>query len=141
MLLHFDLCVFFSLVVRSDDEVEAERLEQRLNDSVQEKVRERERQGELRSDYLGQLIKISHESDVKKRITTQQLIEEVKAIYAAGTHTITSLLGWAVVLLATHTEWQERAREEVKETFGGNTPDSDGIPRLKIVTFLHFILC
>nr|AJD25259.1 cytochrome P450 CYP749A37 [Salvia miltiorrhiza] len=125
-----------SLVVRSDDEVEAERLEQRINGSIMEKVREREREGELGSDYLGQLIRISHESDVKKRITRHQLIDEVKAIYGAGNYTTTSLLGWCVVLLATHTEWQDRAREEVKETFGGNIPDFEGIARLKIMNMI-----
>lgn len=125
------------MLVRSDDEVEAGRLEARISDLIMEKVRERERDGELGCDYLGQLIRISHESDVEKRITTQQLVDEVEAIYGAGNRTTTSLLGWCVVLLATHPEWQDRAREEVKETFGGNTPDSGGIARLKIVLISH----
>ncbi|KAL1556598.1 cytochrome P450 CYP749A22-like protein [Salvia divinorum] len=125
-----------SLLVRSDDEVEAGRLELRINDLIMEKVRERERGGELGCDYLGQLIRFSHESDVEKRISTQQLIDEVKAIYGAGNRMTMSLLGWCVVLLATHTEWQDRAREEVKETFGGNTPDADGISRLKIMNMI-----
>lgn len=137
------ICVLFSFLVRSGDEVEAKKLEQRIRSSILEKVRKREidakKHGNLEDfgcDYLGQLVRSSHESDVKKRITTAQMIDEIKAIYGAGHLTTTSLLGWCVVLLATHTEWQDRAREEVKETFGGNTPDSDGIARLKIVTFL-----
>ncbi|XP_047978054.1 cytochrome P450 CYP749A22-like [Salvia hispanica] len=125
-----------SLLVRSDDEVEAGRIDLRLNDLIMEKVRERERDGELGCDYLGQLIRISHESDVEKMITMQQLVDEVKAIYGAGNRTTTSLLGWCVLLLATHTQWQDKAREEVKETFGGNTPDAGGISRLKIMNMI-----
>ncbi|KAH6802161.1 hypothetical protein C2S51_033607 [Perilla frutescens var. frutescens] len=125
-----------SFLVRSDDEIEAEKIEQRIKCAIMEKVRERERDGEFGSDYLGQLIKMRHESDVKKRITTEQLVDEIMAIYGAANHTTASLLGWCFLLLATHTEWQEKAREEVKDTFGGNTPDSDGIARLKIMNMI-----
>lgn len=137
---NFTCCCYFSFLVRSGDEAEAKKLEERIKNSIMEKVRKREidanKRGKLEDfghDYLGQLVRISHESDVEKRITTEQMIDEIKAIYGAGHLTTTSLLAWCVVLLGTNTEWQERAREEVKEIFGGRSPDSDGIARLKIV--------
>lgn len=139
-------CCHFSFLVRNEDEAEAKKLEERIKSSIMEKVRKREvdakKAGNLEDfghDYLGQLVKISHESDEKKRITTEQMIDEIKAIYGAGHLTTTSLLAWCVVLLGTNTEWQEKAREEVEEVFGGKSPDSDGIARLKIVKILpHF---
>ncbi|KAL2471858.1 Cytochrome [Abeliophyllum distichum] len=56
------------------------------------------------SDYLGQLVKISHETDTKKRITIEQMIDEIKTVYGAGHLTTTSLLSWCILLLAIHTD-------------------------------------
>ncbi|EYU22576.1 hypothetical protein ABFS82_05G024500 [Erythranthe guttata] len=126
-----------SMILKSDDEIEADRLEKKIKSSILEIARKR---GELveniGSDYLGQLVKISNESDLKKRITVEQMIDEIKAVYGAGHLTTTSLLGWCVFLLALNTEWQEKARDEVKRTFGDNKPDSDGIARLKIMNMI-----
>ncbi|XP_011070908.1 cytochrome P450 CYP749A22 [Sesamum indicum] len=131
-----------SMVLKSDDEVEAKKLQQRIKSSILEIVKKREinvKDGEFQSfgsDYLGQLVEMTHESDVKKRITTDQMIDEIKAMYGAGHLTTTNLLGWCVLLLATNTEWQDRAREEVNRTFGRKSPDSDGIARLKIINMV-----
>ncbi|KAK4423664.1 cytochrome [Sesamum alatum] len=131
-----------SMLLKSDDEVEAKKLARRIKSSILEIVRKREinvKDGEFQSfgsDYLGQLVKLTHESDVKKRITIDQMIDEIKAMYGAGHLTTTNLLGWCVILLAINTEWQDRAREEVNRTFGRNSPDSDGIARLKIINMI-----
>ncbi|KAH6837683.1 hypothetical protein C2S53_018946 [Perilla frutescens var. hirtella] len=128
-----------SFLLRNDDEVEAEKIQERIKSSIRENVRFRERDavdGEFGCDYLGQLVKISHEPDVRKRISTEQMIDEIRTIYGAGHLTTTSLLSWCVLLLAIHTKWQDKAREEVKQTFQGNNPDSDGIARLKIMNMI-----
>ncbi|MFS7959823.1 putative 11-oxo-beta-amyrin 30-oxidase [Helianthus anomalus] len=44
---------------------------------------------------------------------------------------ISILLSWATFLLGIHTEWQEKAREEVQEVFGNQNPSLEGITRLK----------
>lgn len=130
-----------SMLLKSADEVEAEKVTQRIKSSILEiaKKRETARDGGLEhygSDYLGQLVKISQESDEKKRITTEQMIDELKAVYGAGHLTTTALLGWCVLLLAINTEWQDKAREEVRKTFGKNRPQSDGIARLRIMNMI-----
>ncbi|KAK6116408.1 hypothetical protein DH2020_049870 [Rehmannia glutinosa] len=127
------------LLKKSDDEVEAERLEKSIKSSILEIAKQRKNMKEgdnFGSDYLGQLVKISHESDVKKRITIDQMIDEIRTIYGAGHLTTTSLLGWCIFLLAINTEWQDKSREEVNRTFGKNSPDSDGIARLKIMNMI-----
>ncbi|KZV48061.1 hypothetical protein F511_31036 [Dorcoceras hygrometricum] len=130
-----------SIIFKSDDEVEGEKLEKGIKGSIMELVKKRESSpnaasGDFGSDYLGQLVKIRHDSDVNKRITAEHMIDEIKVIYGAGHLTTTSLLSWCILLLATHDDWQEKAREEVKETFGFHTPDSDGIARLRTMNLI-----
>lgn len=130
-----------SMVFKSDDEVEAEKLEKRIKGSIMNFVKKRESLpnaalGDFGSDYLGQLVKIRHESDVNRRITAEHMIDEIKVIYGAGHLTTTILLSWCVLLLAIHEDWQEKAREEVKETFGFHTPNSDGIARLRAMNLI-----
>lgn len=126
------------MLLKSRDDTEAEKLEKGIKSSILELVRRREgaNNGEYEHfgrDYLGQLMKITLEPDMNKRITLEQMIDEIKAVYGAGHLTTTSLLSWCVFLLAIHTDWQERARFEVFEIFGKKNPTSDGLARLKTV--------
>ncbi|XP_057481479.1 cytochrome P450 CYP749A22-like [Actinidia eriantha] len=130
-----------SWLLKTSDEIEAENLERGIKSSILELVNEREipkngEVGNFGSDYLGQLVKIFHEPDKNKRISLEQMIDEIKALYGAGHLTTTNLLAWTVFLLAIHTEWQEKAREEVLELFGRKTPTSDGIARLKTMNMI-----
>lgn len=127
------------MILKSSDETEAVKLEQGIKSSILQLVmkREKERKGETEpfgNDYLGQLMKITHDSNVNKRITMEQMIDEIKALFGAGHLTTTNLLAWCVFLLAIHSDWQEKARIEVFEIFGHKNPSSDGIARLKTVS-------
>ena len=130
--------------MKTNDEIEAEKLEKAIKRSILDIVEKRkadadEDAGNFGSDYLGQLVKIANDFNEKKKITIEQMIDEIKAIYGAGHLTTTNLLSWTVFLLATNQEWQEKVREEVLELFGRETPTSDGIARLKTVRKLfHF---
>ena len=129
---------FFSLILKTTDEIEAEKLEKAIKISIldiveKRKVNKSEGVDEFGSDYLGQLVKIANDPNGIKRITIDQMIDELKAIYGAGHLTTTSLLSWTVFLLAINQDWQDKVREEVYEFFGQNSPTSDGIARLKNV--------
>ncbi|PHT26424.1 hypothetical protein CQW23_33970 [Capsicum baccatum] len=54
-----------SMLIRTDDEIEAEKLERGITSSILELVRKREKvkDGMFGADYLGQLMKLLHESD------------------------------------------------------------------------------
>ncbi|CAI9096418.1 OLC1v1032565C1 [Oldenlandia corymbosa var. corymbosa] len=88
-----------STLMKSSDEIEAEKLVQRIKSSIMELVRkrEKEKQGETEnfgSDYLGQLMNITRGSDVNKTITMDQMIDEIKALYGAGHLTTKNMLAW-----------------------------------------------
>ncbi|CAN1794920.1 Cytochrome P450 CYP749A22 [Linum perenne] len=129
-----------SKMFKSKDEIEAERLDRGLRDSIMKIVKKREdkvNRGEMEgygNDYLGMLIRAYNDKDESKRISVNQLIDECKTLYIAGQETNNTLLSWIVLLLAIHQDWQEQARKEVFDLFGRDrNPDSDGIAKLKVM--------
>ncbi|GMP94202.1 hypothetical protein CsSME_00043742 [Camellia sinensis var. sinensis] len=125
---------------KSIDDIESEKLEEGIRDSILEIIKKRENAmaevGNYGTDLLGLLVKASHDEDENKRITVETVIDECKAIYIAGHETTTTLLSWSVLLLAIHTDWQEEARKEVLELFGQQHPNAEGIPRMKKMSMI-----
>ncbi|KAK1273202.1 Cytochrome P450 [Acorus gramineus] len=66
-------------------------------------------------------------------ISKRDIVDDFKTMFMAGTET-TLLLTWACLLLGYHTEWQEKAREEVREVLQGRPPTNEILSRLKIVS-------
>ncbi|XVF56594.1 hypothetical protein PTKIN_Ptkin06aG0133500 [Pterospermum kingtungense] len=127
---------------KTADEIESDKLEKEIHNSVMEIVKKREEKvasGEANSfgtDFLGLLVNAYHDSDEKKRLSVQDLVDECKTFYFAGQETTNSVLAWTILLLAIHPDWQEKARREVIEVFGDQNPRSEGIGRLKIMTMI-----
>ncbi|CAN1795310.1 Cytochrome P450 CYP749A22 [Linum perenne] len=89
------------------------------------------------TDFLGLLLKAYTDTDTKNSITLDDMVDECKTFYVAGHETTTSSLTWTVFLLAVHSEWQEKAREQVVQLFGKDkSPTPDGISRLSILTMI-----
>jgi len=64
------------------------------------------------------------------------MVDECKTFYFAGHETTNGVLAWSLFLLAIHTDWQEKARKEVFELFGQESPNAEGIARLKIMSMI-----
>lgn len=110
-----------------------------MHNSVTEIIKKREEKVKLGNidcygtDFLGLLLNAYHDVDENKRLLVQDLIDECKTFYIAGQETINSLLSWTVLLLAIHTDWQDKAREEVIELFGHQNPHPNVLSKLHTV--------
>lgn len=96
----------------------------------------RESSDEPPADFLDVMMKAADESahsDDLTAVTDNDVVEECKTIFFAGTHTTSAMLTWTAVLLAMHSRWQEEAREEVFSVCGERDPTKDDIAKLKLV--------
>ncbi|PPD99739.1 hypothetical protein GOBAR_DD03211 [Gossypium barbadense] len=123
-------------------EIEGDKLLGVMHNSVMEIIKKREEKVKLGdidcygTDFLGLLLKAYHDVDENKRILVQDLIDECKTFYIAGQETINSLLSWTVLLLAIHTDWQDKAREEVIELFGHQNPHPNDLSKLHTISMI-----
>ncbi|XP_073361723.1 cytochrome P450 CYP72A616-like [Aegilops tauschii subsp. strangulata] len=71
-------------------------------------------------------------------MTIEEVIEECKLFYFAGSKTTSVLLTWTMIVLSMHPEWQYRARNEILGIFGKNKPEYENFGRLKMVTMILY---
>ncbi|KAK9934960.1 hypothetical protein M0R45_022080 [Rubus argutus] len=122
---------------KTSDEIESEKLEKGIRDSIVDIVKKREKEAmtgeenKFGNDFLGLLLKAHHGADDNQRISVDEVIDECKIFYFAGHETTNALLAWTIFLLAIHPDWQEEARNEVLQLFGKQTPNPDGLAKLK----------
>ncbi|MFS7959788.1 putative 11-oxo-beta-amyrin 30-oxidase [Helianthus anomalus] len=127
----------FGMLLKDKDDVESDKLQAGMHYLIMQMIRNKEKmmisgdEDSCITDYLGLLLKAHHDNDGNYKLSLQDVIDDCKTFYSAGHSAISILLSWATFLLGIHTEWQEKAREEVQEVFGNQNPSLEGIARLK----------
>nr|XP_043628733.1 cytochrome P450 CYP72A219-like [Erigeron canadensis] len=89
-------------------------------------------------DLLGVLLE-SNSKEIKEHgvgMSMEDVIEECKLFYIAGSETTSSLIVWTMVCLSLHQEWQTKAREEIMTVFGTGELHFEGLKHLKTVTMI-----
>ncbi|KAF4369857.1 hypothetical protein F8388_011727 [Cannabis sativa] len=128
-----------SKILKTRDQIEAEKLEKTIYHSIVDLIKKREgivtsKENDYGNDFLGLLVKANNDGSSSQRISVDDVVDECKTFYFAGQETTNSLLAWTILLLSIHTEWQDEARKEVFNIFGKQNPNSDGIAKLKTLS-------
>jgi len=95
------------------------------------------------NDLLGLMLEAcAPEHGETPMLSMDEIIDECKTFFFAGHDTTSHLLTWAMFLLGTHPEWQQRLREEVIRECGGAEVllRGDSLNKLKLVSLLHLKL-
>ncbi|XP_010922815.1 cytochrome P450 714C2 [Elaeis guineensis] len=92
--------------------------------------------GSSKKDLLQSIIDGAGAIHAKPSTINGFIIDNCKSIYFAGHETTAITATWCLMLLASHPEWQARARAELLEVFQGRLPDADMLHGLKTLTMV-----
>lgn len=115
------------------------RLEKETRESVRALIERSSKGRENSKSLLSLLISASEEEN---GFGMEEVINECKTFYFAGKETTSVLLTWALLLLALHQEWQDKAREEVfRVCKGNNLPSAENLNDFKLVSSIILSIC
>ena len=83
-------------------------------------------------DDLATKIMTTPDPQTGARFSTEEMIDQVAIFFLAGHETSASALAWALYLLATNPEWQDRIAAEAKTVFEAGNPDFSMLGKLKL---------
>ncbi|XP_010273731.1 PREDICTED: cytochrome P450 714C2-like [Nelumbo nucifera] len=117
---------------------EAWRLEQEIEKWISESVTKRREQNvaSTEKDLLQMILEAANADKLEQKTANRLVLDNCKNIYVAGHETVSSAATWALMLLASHPEWQSRIRTEVTEVFGDGLPNADMLHKMKTLTMV-----
>jgi cytochrome P450 len=109
-----------------------ERAVRRLEAILSTIIAERRKSGADRGDLLSMLLHAQDEESGRK-MTDQQLRDEVMTLFMAGHETTANTLAWSWFLLAQHPEVEARLHDELDSVLANRPPTFADLARLKYV--------
>lgn len=85
------------------------------------------------NDLLGLMLEAATGKQDEQKMSMDEIIDECKTFFIAGHETTSHLLIWAMFLLSTNLQWQEKLREEILRECGMEIPNADTLANLKLV--------
>jgi cytochrome P450 len=107
----------------------ARRAEARLNAIIHAIIKEHRQSGRERDDMLSELMRA--EDEEKRRMTDEQLRDEMMTLFLAGHESLANALAWTWYLLAQHPEVQAKLHAELDATLPSGPPTFADLRRLR----------
>ncbi|XP_021826887.1 cytochrome P450 714C2-like [Prunus avium] len=124
----------FGKIMHPKKTLEARRLGQEINQlflSIISARKKSMKESTPQHDLLGILLKQSEQGGFTKALTTEDLVDECKTFFFGGHETTALAITWTMLLLATHQDWQDQLREEIREVVGDKEIDVNMLAGLK----------
>src|ERR687883_179690 len=83
-----------------------------------------------RGDLLDMLLD-AEDAETGERMADQEVLDEVKTVFAAGHETTANALTWTWLLLSEHPEASEKLKAEIDAVLGGRPPTLADLPNLR----------
>ncbi|RLM69769.1 hypothetical protein C2845_PM17G00160 [Panicum miliaceum] len=87
-------------------------------------------------DLLHSIVKGAKARHFASQTPEDFIIDNCKNIYFAGHETTSTTAAWCLMLLASHPEWQSRARTELLDVCQGKPIEFDMLRKLKMITMV-----
>ena len=114
------------------DKWRTRRAAKRVRQAVFAIVRRRRSVSEHTDDLLGRLLR-AEDPETGQKMNDEQVVNNLVTLLAAGHETTAKALTWALYLLARAPEWQQRAREEVRDAVGDAPVEAHHVDRLEVI--------
>lgn len=104
--------------------LEAKKLGKEIDGMIMSIIESRKKSNERQAqkDLLGLLLQENNKEDGRlgKTLTMRELVDECKTFFFGGHETTALAITWTLLLLATHQDWQNQLRDEIREVVGDN---------------------